>query len=109
MFSPDAPRAVLIFHAPFLQTDNGTVETLKYAYFAWIERRTGKVIDERFKTAISSAVNPDGAVIFRAAANPDVIANGGITIICTGDEKDLPWGCKRTDSFSAKSLGFLTN
>jgi hypothetical protein len=34
MFAPDSPKAVLIYHAPFLQTNNATLETLQHAYFS---------------------------------------------------------------------------
>ncbi len=109
MFSPASPRAVLAYHTPFLQTNNMIVEPLKHAWFTWIEQRTGRPIDHGFKTAINNMVNTKGAVIFRSASNPDVIANGGQTILCRGDENDLPWGCQKTDAFGAMSLGFLTN
>lgn len=109
MFSPTSPRAVLAYHAPFLQTNNMTVEPLKHAWFTWIEQRTGRPIYQGFKTAINNMVNTKGAVIFRSESNPDVIANGGQTILCRGDENDLPRGCQKTDAFGAMSLGFLTN
>jgi ATP-dependent protease ClpP protease subunit len=108
LLSSAMPRSFLVFHAPFLEGGNAPVETLEYAYFNWIETRTKKVLDSNFIKAINAVKNTQGAVIFRSELDPEVIKSGGKTLLCQGDESDLPWGCPKTDDFGAKSMGMLT-
>lgn len=108
-FSKDTPNSMLVFHAPYFGPDKAVVETLKYAYFSWIEKRTGRPVDDTFMKAINEIKDSAaGGVVFFSEDAPLVIAHGGVTKFCKGDEKNIPWGCDNNDQISAFSLGFVT-
>ncbi len=102
-FGENATNPMLVFHAPFLPHELRPLESLKEAFFAWFEERTGKPLHPLFKKTIDAQQTPGGGVfLFPIGASK-------LTRLCTGNEEKIPSSCAESDGIDAASLGVVSH